>query len=461
MSSMESTCHTTDEDQKVPQRQYAPADSRLPTKTPLLGLGCSSFSTFFSSPEEESLTVDTISKDHIAVQGWVETIRHAVLNRGINLLDTAPWYGHGISEITVGYALDTLLTDDDEHDDDGGNSAPLNHLRRKRTGSLPRSRLIVNTKVGRYDANPLHQFDFSYDTTIQSIQRSLERMNCDYIDVIQLHDPEFAPSISLLKQETIPALVECKKRGWAKAIGLTGYPLEVQHQILVECQDLSGDGVVFDQSLVYCHNNLHDMSLYCDPCFPSLKDELEGQEDDGNITYTQFCQKSSIHLMAAAPLSMGLLTTAGPPPWHPAGHALKEGCAAAVKMCDFKGVNISSLALLYSLSQPEVGCTLLGMKDVREVDVAADLAIRFCGINFDVVGGNAGANNPFRRSNNDGILDKVLTQKEKEALALLMDENGGPFPKVKSNGEYRWNGKEEARKFWALVAELKKEGDLN
>mmetsp|Transcript_28566 Transcript_28566/g.52133 ORF Transcript_28566/g.52133 Transcript_28566/m.52133 type:complete len:287 (+) Transcript_28566:698-1558(+) len=285
-------------------------------------------------------------------------------------------------------------------------------------------------------------------------------MNCDYIDVIQLHDPEFAPSISLLKQETIPALFECRQRGWTKAIGLTGYPLEVQHQIMVECQGLSGDGVVFDQSLVYCHNNLHDMSLYCDPCFPSLKDELEGQEGDGNITYTQFCQQSSIHLMAAAPLSMGLLTTAGPPPWHPAGHALKERCATAAKMCDSKGVNISSLALLYSLSQPEVGCTLLGMKDVREVDVAADLAIRFCGINFDVVEDSTGTHNLRHRSNNDSILDQVLTQKEKVALVLLMDKNGGPFPKVKSNEGYRWNGKGEARKFWVLVAELKEEGDL-
>ena len=60
---------------KVPQRQYAPANSRLPTKLPLIGLGCSSFSSFFSSQNEEALTVDTISRDHVAVKGWVETIR--------------------------------------------------------------------------------------------------------------------------------------------------------------------------------------------------------------------------------------------------------------------------------------------------------------------------------------------------------------------------------------------------
>ena len=210
---------------KVPQRKYAPGGSRLPSQTPILGLGCSSFSSFFSADNGVSMTVDTISKDHGAVQGWIETIRHAVLNRGIVLLDTAPWYGHGTSEITVGFALDTILADDDDIADDDEKNATI--PQRKRSGSLPRSCLIINTKVGRYDAHPLRQFDFSYETTIKSVQRSLERMNCGYIDVIQLHDPEYAPSISILKEETIPALLECRKRGWAKAIGLTGYPLEV------------------------------------------------------------------------------------------------------------------------------------------------------------------------------------------------------------------------------------------
>ena len=93
--------------------------------------------------------------------------------------------------------------------------------------------IIINTKVGRYEADPLHQFDFSYATTMKSVQRSLERMNCGYIDVLQLHDPEFAPSIAELMEETLPALIECKRRGWTKALGITGYPLDVQHEILV------------------------------------------------------------------------------------------------------------------------------------------------------------------------------------------------------------------------------------
>ncbi|KAL7541995.1 hypothetical protein ACHAXR_011659 [Thalassiosira sp. AJA248-18] len=450
---------------KVPQRRYADDNHRLPKSTPIVGLGCSSFSTFFSSEDEESLTVDTISRENIAVQGWVETIRHAVIDRGINLLDTAPWYGHGTSEVCVGYALDTLLAAD-ENNSSGEISSTLDLTtpqKRKRTGSLPRSDLIINTKVGRYDAHPLHQFDFSYNTTINSVRRSLERLNCTYIDVIQLHDPEFSPSLSILKEETVPALLECRRRGWAKAIGLTGYPLDVQHQILVECDGLSGDEVTFDQSLVYCHNNLHDMSLFCDYSFPALNNKPKRKESCGgsSITYAQYCRQSKIHLMAAAPLSMGLLTPplCGPPSWHPASSSLKEACAAAAKLCDSKGVNISSLALLYSLSQ--TSCTLLGMKDIEEVDVAADLAMRFCDINFDIDESMEESNNQCQHSNIDTILGLVLSPREKEVLALLSDKDNGPFATVISNGEYRWNGKVEAKNHWELVDELKRSENKN
>ena len=146
------------------------------------------------------------------------------------MLDTAPWYGHGISEIVVGYALDTILADDngmeikDKYDDknktvsgikkDLDNPILSEPNKRIRYGTLPRSHLVLNTKVGRYEADPLHQFDFSYSTTIKSVHRSLERMNCGFIDVLQLHDPEFSPDMSVLMEETIPALIECRRRGW-------------------------------------------------------------------------------------------------------------------------------------------------------------------------------------------------------------------------------------------------------
>lgn len=186
----------------------------------------------------------------------------------------------------------------------------------------------------------LQLFSHTISTTINSVSRSILRMNCDYIDVLQLHDPEFAPNITILLNETIPALSECQKRGWAKAIGITGYPLEVQHEILVKCSEQFDNGLVFDQSLVYCHSNLHDMSLFNDDCFELTTDSSE------KVSFAQFCQEKGINLMCAAPLSMGLLTNSSPPDWHPASCALKEACAKAAGLCVSKGVDISSLAML-------------------------------------------------------------------------------------------------------------------
>ena len=92
-------------------------------------MGCSSFSTFFftenelAEEQEQIITAETLKRDHPKVREWIDTIHYAIQRCGITLLDTAPWYGHGTSEIVVGWALEDLLgssssssSDDDEKD---------------------------------------------------------------------------------------------------------------------------------------------------------------------------------------------------------------------------------------------------------------------------------------------------------------------------------------------------------
>ena len=116
---------------KVPRRQFGSKynNPRLPKDVPIIGLGASSFSNFFtpdssSSIQEDPPSLDTLSPNHPCVQKWIETIRYAVHDCGITYIDTAPWYGHGMSEFVVGYSMSLLL----EH--------------------LDRSDLTINTKVG-------------------------------------------------------------------------------------------------------------------------------------------------------------------------------------------------------------------------------------------------------------------------------------------------------------------------
>lgn len=52
---------------------------------------------------------------------------------------------------------------------------------------VPRNEYIVSTKCGRY----IEGFDFSAERVTRSIDESLERLQLDYVDILQCHDIEF------------------------------------------------------------------------------------------------------------------------------------------------------------------------------------------------------------------------------------------------------------------------------
>jgi L-galactose dehydrogenase len=386
----------------VPRRPFGNrlSNSKLPPDLPIVGLGCSSFSTFFWTTEEHdkygTLTVDNITTDHPRVQEWMETIRYAVLECGIDLLDTAPWYGHGTSEIVIGFAMDRYP-----------------ELRGART------RMTINTKVGRYEADPALQFDFSRETTLHSVERSIQRMKCDYIDVLQLHDPEFAPTLDILMKETLPAMREAQKRGQCKALGMTGYPLHVQYQILQEAMRIYGQNI-FDQALTYGHFNLHNTRLVHHPVH-------------NGDSFADYCIQNGMGLLAAAPLSMGLLTPTDSngkltvADWHPASSHLKEACENASTLCSRHGINIADLATMFAISEPRITCTIIGCKNIAEVQRAAQAANRF----------QEGA--------------KILDETESKVLEELQEDASGPFVEVLKLGEDHWDGILAVRLFWASL----------
>lgn len=407
-------------------------------------MGCSSFSDFFFTKEELSadrtenatagIKADTLTKDHPKAKEWIETIRCAIEECGITLLDTAPWYGHGTSEMVVGWALEDLLVSDNNNNSNN-------------TVVVVREDLCINTKVGRYEADPSKQFDFSRAATLESAQRSLRRLfpsqqQGSFIDVLQLHDPEFSPSLGILLNETIPAMVECRSNGWCKALGLTGYPLEVQHQILQDSLERYGSETskrIWDQSLTYGHFNLHDSSLVDRRVSPSCE------------SFSSFCHQNGMGVLVAAPLSMGLLTNNPPPDWHPSnGSELARACSEAARVCRSLDVDIVDLALLYSMSHPALSCTILGMKNTEQVRQAAVIARRFAMVDWTIPG-----------LTQELVLSFVLSVPERKAYLILSDRESGPFAGVwkrettedyDGNGIYaprfQWDGIREAHEFW-------------
>lgn len=154
------------------------------------------------------------------------TVQEA-LRSGINYIDTAPWYGHGTSEEILGECLK----------------------------DVPRESYYIATKVGRYEKDPKLMFNFSAEKTRESIEVSLKRLGLDYVDIIQVHDIEFAHSLEVIVNETLPVLQEAVKHGKTKYVGITGYPVIT----LKECIDKSN--IKIDMILSYTRLTLIDDSL--------------------------------------------------------------------------------------------------------------------------------------------------------------------------------------------------------
>ena len=399
-------------------------------------------------------------------------------------MDTAPWYGHGTSEIVIGWAMEELLTpqdgggegrEDDNDDGDTSSKQPRND------GVISREDIIVNTKIGRYEENPNKQFDFSQKTTIDSVKRSIQRMKCMYIDVLQLHDPEFAPSLQQLMTETIPAMITCRRNGYCKALGITGYPLEVQYQILqrtLDCKfDDDIDGPIWDQALTYGHFNLHDRSLISQPILSIHNDNDDDNQKEKKMaykSYAEYCYKNSIGVLGAAPLSMGLLTKQGPPLWHPANSTeLAKACRDAVTICHDNNVNISTLATVVALSNPQtIPCTIVGMKDISEVITAADCANRYHTVVTTTSTSRSSSEEEEKEyfpgrdidswnASSDVLLKQVLSDTEYSVWLKLNDPNDGPFASIwnRKDTMYKWDGIQGVKEFWNQLDNKYREND--
>ncbi|XP_050307122.1 uncharacterized protein LOC126743899 [Anthonomus grandis grandis] len=236
---------------------------------------------------------------------------YEAIKSGINFIDTGPWYGHGESESILGMCLE----------------------------GIPRSAYYLATKVGRYEKERSKMFNFSAERTRKSIDESLARLKLDYVDLLQVHDIEFAPTLTQVLTETLPTVQEIVKAGKAKHIGITGYPVST----LKECIEKST--VPIETVLSYCRSSMIDNSLK---------------------EFVPFFKENKIGIINAAVNSMGLLTNKGPQNWHPASEEVKQTCKKAGEFCKAHNVELGKLAVYHGLRDPYTDTVLVGM-NTREL----------------------------------------------------------------------------------------------
>lgn len=236
----------------------------------------------------------------------IQAVRHAI-ERGIDFFDTAPYYGRTQSEERLGRAL---------------------------TGR--RDEVFLATKCCRYGKR---DFDFSAERVARSIDESLARLRTEYVDLFQVHDVEFGDHRQIVA-ETLPALRAVQASGKARFIGITGLPV---HMLRALAEEFPVDTV-----LSYTHYDLLVRDL-----------------DD---VLAPLARETGVGLINASALHMGVLTDAGPPPWHPAPAEVLEVGRAISQLCRERGRSVVAVALRFSLDHPDVATTLVGMQTVTEVD---------------------------------------------------------------------------------------------
>jgi D-threo-aldose 1-dehydrogenase len=266
---------------------------------------------------------------------------HAALTAGINLFDTAPYYGHGLSEERLGRAL----------------------------RGIPRDRFAVSTKVGRVldegaearteadgfaiTTTRRARFDYTRAGVLRSFESSLQRLNLDRVDILLLHDvgrlthgDRHDEMLRLALDEALPAMAELKASGACRAIGLgvneEAVCLEIAPRFDIDCILLAGRYTLLEQTVL---NGI--MAL---------------------------AKRKSISILAGAPFNSGLL---GDPRKPGATYNYQQADAAVLARahslydaCAAEHVDIGAAALQFPLAHPAVATVIAGFRSSQEVQIA-------------------------------------------------------------------------------------------
>ncbi len=174
-------------------------DARRSRFASRLGFGASGLGTLYKDVTDEEAQA-TLEASHAG---------------GIRYFDTAPLYGHGLSELRLGRFL----------------------------RNVPRDRLTVSTKVGRYLVPPRGEdvdyglwaeplrlkpvFDYGYDGTMRSLEQSVSRLGFERIDVVYIHDVDrfthgeaYERMFGAAMEGSYRALDELRRNGHVTSIGV-------------------------------------------------------------------------------------------------------------------------------------------------------------------------------------------------------------------------------------------------
>ncbi|GAB1819082.1 aldo/keto reductase [Herbidospora sp. RD11066] len=243
----------------------------------------------------------------------------AVFDGPVNFLDTSNNYGAGSAERRIGAVI--------------------------RRRGVPDG-FVLATKA---DADP-DTGAFDGERVRRSVEESLERLGVDFVPVMYLHDPEFHITFeeAMAPGGAVEALVALRDEGVIGHLGIAGGPVDMMRQFV-------GTGVF---AAVINHNRW------------TLVDRSAGPLMDDAVA-------QGVAFVNGAPYGGGMLVK-GPDAqpryaYRETAESVREAVRAMQAACAKYDVPLSAAALQFSLRDPRVTSTIVGVSEPGRV--AATLAL--------------------------------------------------------------------------------------
>jgi D-threo-aldose 1-dehydrogenase len=255
----------------------------------------------------------------VSEEDALATVR-AALDSPLNYIDTAAWYGNGESERRIGLVL-------------------------RERGGLPEG-AILETKAGRDPDGD----DYRPATVKARFERSLELLGVDKVHICYIHDAEWTTCDAVMAPGGVMEILQdYKRQGVIGALGIASGPVELAMQYIQT-------GML---DILLTHNRYTLLNRAADAVQKEAK-------------------RRGMGVVNAAPYGSGMLAK-GPDAY--ARYAYQDAPVEMIEttrnieaICAKHGVPLAAAALQFSMLDPNVDVTIVGMSRAERVQQTIDLA---------------------------------------------------------------------------------------
>ncbi len=274
--------------------------------------------------------IDDATSDSMFQRAW---------DAGVRYYDTAPMYGHGLSEIRTGQSLRWKKRDD--------------YVLSSKVGRIlkPARREAINFSPWVNGAAFNMQFDYSYDGAMRSIEDSMQRMVLERMDICFIHDIDVftrgkdQPEVFKAAMDgSWKALSKLRDEGVVKAIGVGVNEWEVCHAAL-QARD-------FD-------------------CF-LLAGRYTLLEQDALNDFLPLCEARGAAVVVGGGFNSGILATGAVEGakynYSPAPAAIMDKVKKIEAVCAAHKVPLPAAALQFVVAHPAIPSFIAGTRTVAQLD---------------------------------------------------------------------------------------------